>query len=281
MDVYQKICRAWVFEAKDPSYALRGGFRTCRNRGSDEESSFDYQRCQSVAEHCVGVRTLVESVLLEPVALKNVHSLPQQARSDFREQFLIAKVASLHDAPEAQLDGDLPDDGTRDAISEDLREREVFQERILMYPAELQAGLLKCFIEFQDKSSARGWLLHCADKTDALLTGLSYAANGSAGSVFHKRYCTKRDLEHGKIASPAPYDAWLVGFLDDIYQHAQYMDISEVFLKIYTAYRERVAAVNVGIHTEIPWLSNYAEERDLPLLSLQQLFAIEKHASLV
>ncbi|MBR2659608.1 hypothetical protein IKD60_02510 [Candidatus Saccharibacteria bacterium] len=281
MDVYQKICRAWVFEAKDPSYALRGGFRTCKSRDGDEMGSFDYERCQSVAEHCAGVRALVDSVLLEPVALSSIHSLPQQMRNDYREHFIMSKVASLHDAPEAQLDGDIPDDGTRDGITEDLREREVFQERILMYPAELQAGLLKCFIEFQDKSTARGWLLHCADKTDALLTGLSYAANGSAGNVFYKRYCTGKDLENSAIASPAPHDAWLVAFLDDIYRNAQFLDISEVFLKIYSVYRQRTSLVNPSVSSEISWLSNYAEKRELNLEPLQQLFAIEKYASLV
>ncbi len=270
MNVYEKIYASWKFEALTPSFAMRGGVRSCGC--SREVGAFDYEKCQSLAEHSLGMKALVEAILNEPSLI------PEEiaALGDWTRQYVaMSKVASIHDAPEALLAGDICADGSRDDVKQDLAEREKFEEFLLFYPAHLQASILSCYIEFQEKSSARGWFLYCADKTDAILTMLEYASMGKAGSVLCRLSPTTQDHLNSEICrSDVPYEAWMVQFCDDITRYAKYKDISQIFVNIILAARANLArrigdedgeeAYNVGkfyIEPEITWIDRFNEAK--------------------
>ena len=256
MNVYEKIYQSWRFEALTPSFTMRGGVRTCGC--SRPVGAFDYEKCQSLTEHSMGMKTLVEAVLNEPSIIPEDIAV----LGDWTRQYVVmSKVASIHDAPEAYLDGDICANGSRDDISQDARERSIFEQYLLCYPAHLQASMMSCYTEFQEKSSPRGWLLYCADKTDAILTVLEYASLASPGSVFNRCHATDQDRMNAEICqSDAPYEVWLVQFFDDITKYPGYVGISQIFVNIILAARENVSRVNgknLPIRSEVAWIERF------------------------
>lgn len=271
MNVYEKVYALWKFKALTPSLAMRGGIRACGC--SREVGAFDYGKCQSLAEHSLGMEALVEAILNEPSLIpKEIAAL-----GDWTRQYVaMSMVASIHDAPEAFLNGDICADGTRDDLEQDMKEREVFENFLKIFPAHLQASLLSCYAEFQQKSTARGWFLYCADKTEAILTMIEYASMGKAGSVLCRLNPTAQDHLNSEICrSDVPYEAWMVQFCDDITKYAKYKDISQIFVNIILAARASFAsqtddendeeARNVGkfyIEPEITWIDRFNEAKN-------------------
>lgn len=260
MNVYEKIYMSWRFEALTPSFATRAGVREC-GCAIANPGPFYYDKGQSLVEHAMGVRTLVEGVMMEESIL--LTDVPK----DEYQRTILSKTAALHDSSEALLAGDICDNGSaRDKALEDLKERNVFEEQLLYYPSWIQAGILKCFLEFQEKSTSRGWLLYCADKTDAILTVLEYAAMGRPGSVLDNKYCSEQDETNwGICGTSAPFECWLVQFFDDISCHLEYVDISQIFVNIIligrnyckgTSYRD-ISGVDRKVSADICWLSRF------------------------
>lgn len=258
MDVYEKIYMTWRFEALAPSYAMRGGMRRCG--ASRDPGPFDYEKCQSLAEHAAGMRSLVESILDES-AIR-----PLELSDWSHDRIIMSKVASLHDSSEALLSGDIPANGTRDDLREDIKERDIFEQQLLYLPAVQQASILRVYIEFQEKSTPRGWLLYMADKTDAILTMLECAILGRAGKLCGD---TKQDAYQYRVTgSFAPYECWMVPLFDDILSKRQFLDISKEFIEVITYARRYAHNVNPIIPAQLEWLPNYYkinEVADFPL----------------
>lgn len=221
----ERIFAIWRHEAFDPSHALRGGMRYCDI--CEDIGEWDHSRCQSLAEHEFGVKSLVESVM-------KFYSDLLKFSPEERE--VISKVASLHDFPEALLSGDIVANGTRNDKVEDEKEYALLERRLkFLYPELYAQDLLTCYKEFQRKNSLRGWLLYLADKTDAILTVTLFPQNAkTAGRVdTHGIISSTVERQIEITGSVLPYECWLVTLFDDIIEHLrpEYDDISEIFLK--------------------------------------------------
>lgn len=199
---------------------IRAGFALWGVYGKTDYTSIEEDRKQSDLEHCAGMSFLATML---PIYYPGIYPL--------EEVWKYQLVTILHELGEIDT-GDIPDDGRRDPVEKDLREREyVFRYINIHFPKEYQEIGKKLFVEMQDKSTAFGKTAYLIDKIDAVLRGFAYELHAKYGKISKKPYKTERDSSECAFTGVENLaDNWLCGLFDRI-NHKDYPNLG-IFLEI-------------------------------------------------
>ncbi len=173
-----------------------------------------------IAYESIGAHANLGSALVDRAIMNICDGYPSYAKLGYSYR-QIMQAFRRHDLPENVI-GDQPDDGTRDDKALAVKEHRYFKAYSQLSPKnenEDEGKIRQLLKEMEEKSSDIGRLLHCSDKTIAIITSLCYdlfgkspklaknAPNVSEIDIKNMSFC---DYHDGNLYKAS--EMWTVGF---------------------------------------------------------------------